>query len=83
MPKLPAIVPEIVSLSVLLLMTLALIAGQAESTWKARAAASEGLTVPALIQQFERNFDHQLGEHALSVSIGLVTNLSPFRGEDE
>jgi hypothetical protein len=72
-----------VSLAVMLLMLVALVAGQADAS---AYRGSESMTISPLATLDNRtkiNFEGELSEKALQISIAIVTDLSHFRGEDE
>ena len=74
---------DYVSLVVMLLMVVALVAGQADAS---AYADDESMTVTPFAARDNRtkiDFEGQLGEKALQISIAIVTDLSHFRGEDE
>ena len=74
---------DYVSLAVMLLMFVALVAGQAD----ARAYAAEKVfsvtPITAIDERFNIAIDGHIGDQALKVSIAVVNDLSHFRGEDE
>lgn len=74
---------EFIGLSVLLLMTIALVAGEVDATADVRAQSKQGFSGVFLVEPFQQNFDIQLGQRALSIGIALATDMSHFRGEDE
>lgn len=72
-----------VSLAVMLLMVVALVAGQAgASDYAAEKAVS---VAPIVVLEDRVNIDLRghIGDQALKVSIAVATDLSHFRGEDE
>ncbi len=81
-------VSEFVSISVMLLMAIALIAGQANAT-----VDQANVATPEIQQmtgdRFNIDFEGQLGDKAVRITIGVITklgadaDLSHFRGEDE
>lgn len=74
---------DYVSLAVMLLMVVALVAGQADAS---SHTDREGMSVAPLAALDDRtniHFESQLGEEALKISVAIVTDLSHFRGEDE
>ena len=81
-------VSEFVSISVMLLMAIALIAGQANATVdQANVATSE--LQQTIGDRFNIDFEGQLGDKAVKITIGVITELGAnsdlghFRGEDE
>ena len=86
---------DYVSLAVMLLMIVALVAGQADA--QSTAARESAGQVPLLIQDewpvdgLEQGFDDRLdialdgriGDHAIELSLTVVTDSEHFRGEDE
>jgi len=74
---------DYVSLVVMLLMFVALVAGQADAS--TRASERETLVSPvvALDDRLSFDFDGHLSDKALKISVAIVTDLSHFRGEDE
>jgi hypothetical protein len=72
---------DYVSLAVMLLMIVALVAGQAGAS---DYAAKKALSVPpfaVLDDRLDINFKLHIGDQALKVSI--ASDLNHFRGEDE
>ena len=74
---------DYVSLVVMLLMVVALVAGQADASTYADGKEMSVAPIAALDDRTHIDFEGQLGEMALKVSIAIVTDLSHFRGEDE
>ena len=74
---------DYVSLAVMLLMIVALVAGQADASDYAteRAVSVAPISVPD--DRLNIDLSGQIGDQALKVSIAIVTDLSHFRGEDE
>jgi len=74
---------DYISLAVMLLMIVALVAGQAEAS--AYATANKGSIAPmaTMDERIRFDFDGQLGDQAMKLSIAVVSDLSHFRGEDE
>ena len=74
---------DYVSLAVMLLMVVALVAGQADA--KAYAPGKERSVTPSAMPDHRINidFDGRLSDKALQVSIAVVADSSHFRGEDE
>ena len=81
-------VSEFVSISVMLLMAIALIAGQANATVDQANVATAELQ-QTIGDRFNIDFEGQLGDKAVRITIGVITklgadgDLSHFRGEDE
>jgi hypothetical protein len=74
---------DYVSLTVMLLMIVALVAGQAGAS---DYAAEKALTIAPLAVLDERldiNFNGSISDMALKVSISVVSDKNHFRGEDE
>ena len=78
---------DYVSLAVMLLMIVALVAGQADASDYAAKRALSLVPITALdtVLDDRLNIDlnGHIGNQALKVSISVVTDLSHFRGEDE
>lgn len=74
---------DYVSLAVMLLMVVALVAGQADASTYADDNEMSVLPITALDHRTNINFEGQLSEQVLKISIAIVTDLSHFRGEDE
>jgi hypothetical protein len=74
---------DYVSLAVLLLMVVALVAGQADASVYSAELRKAVSPVAAMDDRININFDGQLGDAALKVSIAVATDLSQFRGENE
>ena len=72
-----------VSLAVMLLMIVALVAGQADASDYAAHKALSVAPIAVLDDRLNINFSGHIGDQALKVSIAVVTDLSHFRGEDE
>ncbi len=81
-------VSEFVSISVMLLMAIALIAGQANATVDQANVATAELQ-QTIGDRFNIDFEGQLGDKAVRITIGVITklgadaDLSHVRGEDE
>ncbi len=74
---------DYVSIAVMLLMVVALVAGQADAS---SDSADEAIPVTPIVAEDNRlslDFNGQLTDKALQISIAIVTDLSHFRGEDE
>lgn len=74
---------EYVSLAVMILMVVALVAGQADASTEGAELKRQASPIAAVGDRITIDFDGQLGDAALKVSIAVVTDLSHFRGEDE
>jgi len=74
---------DYVSLAVMLLMVVALVAGQADASTYADGSEMSVTPITALDNRTNINFEGQLSDQALKISIAIVTDLSHFRGEDE
>ena len=78
---------EIVSLTILLLMALALVAGQADAKIHRKAAAidapAEARAVEEASAPFRTTIRAHIDGHPLTISIDAVAELSYFRFEDE
>jgi len=76
-------ISDYVSLAVMLLMVVALIAGQAGASPYVPANKGSIAPVALLGDQIMFDFDGHIGDQAMKLSISVVTDLSHFRGEDE
>jgi hypothetical protein len=74
---------DYVSLAVMLLMVVALVAGQADASDYAAEKAVELAPIAVLDDRLNIDLSGQLGDQALKISIAVATDLSHFRGEDE
>lgn len=74
---------DYVSLAVMLLMVVALVAGQADASTYADSREMSVAPIATLDNRTNIDLQGQLSEQALKVSIAIVTDLSHFRGEDE
>jgi len=74
---------DYVSLAVMLLMIVALVAGQADAGDYAAKKALSLAPIAVLDDRLNIALDGHIGDQALKVSISVVTDLSHFRGEDE
>jgi len=74
---------EYVSLAVMILMVVALVAGQADASADRADLQRPASPIAALDDRINIDFDGQLGDAVLKVSIAVATDLSHFRGEDE
>jgi hypothetical protein len=74
---------EAIGLTVMLMMLAAFAAGRTDA--QALEIAAKGrVEIPEISRDtFNANLEGRLGEAALKISIGVVTDLSQFRGEDE
>ena len=78
---------DYVSLAIMLLMSVALIAGQADASVDESESVYESATAIGSIVLFDDRSKLEvsglIGEKALEISISVVSDLSHFRGEDE
>jgi hypothetical protein len=74
---------DYVSLAVMLLMVVALVAGQADASSYADGEGRSVAPIAAMDNRTSIDFEGQLSKQALKISIAIVTDLSHFRGEDE
>jgi hypothetical protein len=74
---------DYVSLAVMLLMVVALVAGQADASADADSESISVTPIAALDNRDRIGFEGELSARALKISIAIVTDLSHFRGEDE
>lgn len=74
---------DYVSLAVMLLMVVALVAGQADASAHTEQDVISVAPLTAPDERTDIRFESQLGEEALKISIAIVTDLGHFRGEDE
>jgi len=74
---------EYVSLAVMILMVIALVAGQADASTEVAELKRPASPIAAVGDRINIDFNGQLGDAALKVSIAVATDLSHFRGEDE
>lgn len=74
---------ESVSLAVMILMVVALVAGQADASTESADLERPVSPIVALDDRINIDFDGRLGDAVLKVSIAVATDLSHFRGEDE
>ena len=78
---------DYVSIAVMLLMAVALIAGQADaSTASTAKEVQKARFTSPMIDDEDRNyieFSGSVGERAVEISINIVKDLGHFRGEDE
>jgi len=74
---------DYVSLAVMLLMVVALVAGQADASGYADDKAMSVSPIAIEDSRLHLDFDGHLSDKALKISIAVVKDLSHFRGEDE
>jgi len=78
---------DYVSIAVMLLMAMALIAGQADAGIDRAVGPNGGTALDYPIVEFDAadylELSGLITEKAISVSIDVVKELGPFRGEDE
>lgn len=74
---------DCVSLAVMLLMVVALVAGQADASVYTGELRKSVSPIAVMDDRITIDFDSQLGDAALKVSIAVATDLSHFRGENE
>ncbi len=74
---------DYVSLAVMLLMVVALVAGQADASAYGDDNKTSVSSITGLDHRARIDFEGRLGEKAIEISIAIVTDLSHFRGEDE
>ena len=78
---------DYVSLAVMLLMVVALVAGQVDANAYAADKAKSMVPVASYWEtsddRLKISLDGHLGDKVLKVSIAVVTDLRHFRGEDE
>lgn len=74
---------DYVSLAVMLLMVVALVAGQADANSGESAKQAASSPVVSLDDRINIDFDGHLSDKAVQISIAVVTDLSQFRGENE
>lgn len=78
---------EIVSITILLLMVLALVAGQADAKIHDEARARAGFAASEVVEEasapFRTTIKAHIDGHPLTISIDAVAELSYFRFEDE
>jgi hypothetical protein len=72
-----------ISLAVMLLMVVALVAGQAGASDNAVEDAVSVAPVTVLEDRLNIDLRGHIGDQPLKVSIAVATDLSHFRGEDE
>ena len=74
---------DYVSLAVMLLMFVALVAGQADARAYAAEKVFSATPITAIDDRFSIAIDGHIGDQALKVSIAVVNDLNHFRGEDD
>ena len=75
---------DYISLAVMLLMVVALVAGQADASAEKASVEPVAISPIAIVDdQVVFNFDGHIGDQAMKVSIAVAADLSHFRGEDE
>ncbi len=78
---------EIVSLTVMFLMALALVTGQADATIHNQASATTDFAVADVVEEvstpFRSTINARIHGDPLTISIHAVTELNNFRFEDE
>lgn len=78
---------EVVSFAVMLLMVVALVAGQSdaagEDTVSVRTIGSIAEPMTIIEERLKIDFDGEIGAAAVRISIDLASDLGHFRGEDE
>jgi hypothetical protein len=72
-----------ISLAIMLLMVVALVAGQAGASDNAAEKAISVAPIAVLEDRLNIDLRGHIGDQALEVSIAIATDLSYFRGEDE
>jgi hypothetical protein len=76
-------VNDYVSLAVMLLMIVALVAGQAGASDYATEKVLMIAPLAVLDDRLDIDFSGAIGDQALKVSISVVSDKNHFRGEDE
>ena len=76
-------VSEFVSLGVMILMAVAVVSGQANATVNEASAAAAMEFHQATEDRFSIDFDSRLGARAVIITIGVVSDLGQFRGENQ
>jgi hypothetical protein len=74
---------DYVSLAVMLLMVVALVAGQADASAYAADLGKSVASPAAPDERVNIDFDGHLGDAAFRVSIAVATDLGQLRGENE
>ncbi len=76
-------VSEFVSFAVMILMAVAVVAGQASASIEEASAAAATEFHQAIEDRFNIDFEGRLGAKAVIITIGVVSDLGQFRGENE
>ena len=74
---------DYISIAVMLLMVVALVAGQADASGDSGEEIAPVTPIVAEDNRLSIDLNGQLTDKALQLSIAIVTDLSHFRGEDE
>jgi hypothetical protein len=74
---------DYVSLAVMLLMIVALVAGQAGASDYATEKVLTIAPLAVLDDRLDIDFNGSFGEQALKISISVISDNNHFRGEDE
>ena len=74
---------DYVSLAVMLLMVVAFVAGQTDTSVYAADKVQPVAPIAIMDDRITISLDGRLGDKALHVGIAVVTELGHFRGEDE
>lgn len=74
---------DYVSLAVMLLMVVALVAGQADASTNATDLGKSVAPIAEVNDRINFGFDGHLGDAAFKVSIAVATDLGQLRGENE
>ena len=72
-----------ISLAIMLLLVVALVAGQADASNYAAEKAMSVAPIAVLEDRLNIDLSGHIGDQALKISIAVATDLSHFRGEDE
>ena len=67
----------------MILMVIAVVAGQANATADGASAAAMTEIHQVIEDRFSVDFEGQLGARAVIITIGVVSELGQFRGENE
>ncbi len=76
-------VSEFVSLAVMILMAVAVVAGQANASVKEASTAAAMEFHQAIEDRFSIDFEGRLGAKAVRITIAVVSDIGQFRGENE
>ena len=76
-------ISEFVSISVMLLMAVALIAGQANATVKEAQAAAAMEFHQVIEDRFSIDFEGHLGATAVKITVGVAAELSQIGAEND